>query len=429
MENEDIIQSPDDSVNQSIQEQVLNIPSFTTQDLTSPEIISPDDSVNQSVIDNQPYLTRQNFLEFEDIKGVIKSFLNPEETPKALTEVVSKPMKYGLFFDTANEFLEENKKQRAEEKFASEPDVIKVNSTTYIDTTTGKNLYASFGNNEIVDQALSGLLESGYSFGQLITLPLDLAFDTNLTKSLDELYEKYKYEDPDTFLEEVTKVLTEYGAPVSAVTKLTSPLRKKLRDQLNKIQSQSLRRTAKFTSSVGYGAGVFGAADFIVGNPGDRDLFVEKESEEGLEGRDLAAARLRNKVRFGIEGSVLGSGVNIVGKMLPIGLRYGIVRPAGKAYDIGARTANAVVVNPVGKLLSKSDVVVPGIANLIREGSQFTKESILTPIITGIKIEYKGGLPVAVPKFAIPGTTTSDFDNNLVTGLTTTAFAVLAPIS
>ena len=81
MENEDIIQSPDDSVNQSIQEQVLNIPSFTTQDLTSPEIISPDDSVNQSVIDNQPYLTRQNFLEFEDIKGVIKSFLNPEETP------------------------------------------------------------------------------------------------------------------------------------------------------------------------------------------------------------------------------------------------------------------------------------------------------------------------------------------------------------
>jgi hypothetical protein len=400
MENEDIIQSPDDLLNQSIQEQTLSTPLPITQDLASFDIQSPDDSFNQSIQDNQPYLPQQNFLEFEDIKGVIKSFLNPEETPKALTEVVSKPMKYGLFFDTANEFLEENKKQRAEEKFANEPDVIKVNSTTYIDTTTGKNLYAGFGKNEIVDQALSGLLESGYSFGQLITLPLDLTFDTNLTKSLDELYEKYKYENPDTFLEEVTKVLTEYGAPVSVVTKLTSPLRKKLRDLSNKIQSKSLRRTAKFTSSVGYSAGVFGAADFIVGNPGDRDLFVEKESEEGLEGRDLAAARLRNKVRFGIEGSVLGSGVNIVGKMLPIGLRYGIVRPAGKAYDIGARTANAVVVNPVSKLLSKSDVVVPGIANLIREGSQFAKESILTPAITGIKFEYKGGLPVALPKFA-----------------------------
>jgi hypothetical protein len=400
MENEDIIQSPDDLLNQSIQEQTLNIPLPVTQDLTSSNIQSPDDSMIQSVEETKPYLPQQNFLEFEDIKGVIKSFLNPEEKPKALAETVSKPIKYGLFFDTANEFLEENKKQLAEKKFANEPDVIKVNSTTYIDTTTGKNLYASFGKNEIVDQALSGLLESGYSFGQLITLPLDLAFDTNLTKSLDELYEKYKYEDPDTFLEEVTKVLTEYGAPVSVVTKLTSPLRKKLRDQLNKIQSQSLRRTAKFTSSIGYGAGVFGVADFIVGNPGDRDLFVEKESEEGLEGRDLAAARLRNKVRFGLEGAALGSGVNIVGKMLPIGLRYGIVRPAGKAYDIGARTANAVVVNPVSKLLSKSDVVVPAIANLIREGSQFTKESILTPVLTGIKFEYKGGLPVALPKFA-----------------------------
>jgi hypothetical protein len=400
MENEDIIQSPDDLLNQSIQEQTLNTSLPITQDLTSFDIQSPDDSMIQSVEETKPYLPQQNFLEFEDIKGVIKSFLNPEETPKALTEVVSKPMKYGLFFDTANEFLEENKKQAAEKKFANEPDVIKVNSTTYIDTTTGKNLYASFGNNEIVDQALSGLLESGYSFGQLITLPLDLAFDTNLTKSLDELYEKYKYEDPDTFLEEVVKTLTEYGAPVSVITKFTSPLRKKLRDLSNKIQSKSLRRTAKFTSSVGYSAGVFGAADFIVGNPGDRDLFVEKESEEGLEGRDLAAARLRNKVRFGLEGTALGTGVNVVGKMLPIGLRYGIVRPAGKAYDIGARTANAVVVNPVSKLLSKSDVVVPAIANLIRNSSNFAKEAVLTPIIarSGLKFEYKEGLPVVIPK-------------------------------
>ena len=157
MENEDIIQSPDDSLNQSIQEQTLSTPLPVTQDLVSFDIQSPDDSMIQSVEETQPYLSQQNFLEFEDIKGVIKSFLYPEETPKALTEVVSKPMKYGLFFDTANEFLEENKKQRAEEKFASEPNVIKVNSTTYIDTTTGKNLYASFGKNEIVDQALSGL--------------------------------------------------------------------------------------------------------------------------------------------------------------------------------------------------------------------------------------------------------------------------------
>lgn len=411
MENEDIIQSPDDSLNQSVQEQVFNTSLPVTQDLTSLEIQSPDDSLNQSVRDIQPYLPQQNFLEFEDIKGVIKSFLNPEEKPKALTEVVSKPMKYGLFFDTTNEFLEENKKQAAEKKFANEPDVIKVNSTTYIDTTTGKNLYASFGKNEIVDQALSGLLESGYSFGQLFSIPLDIVsgkvgeytgidFQTNFTKKLDELYEKYKYEDPDTFLEEVVKTLTEYGAPVSVITKLTLPLKKKLRDQLNKIQSKGLRKTAKFGASVGYNAGVFSVADFIVGNPGDRDYFVEKESEEGLEGKDLALARLRNKVRFGLEGLAIGAGVNAVGKMLPIGLRYGIVRPAGKAYDLGARTANAVVVNPVAKLISKSDVVVPAIANLMRNSSNFAKEAVLTPIIarSGLKFEYKEGLPVVVPK-------------------------------
>jgi len=117
MENEDIIQSPDDSLNQSVQEQITNVTAPITQDLTSLEVQSPDDSMIQSVEETQPYLPKTNFLEFEDIKGVIKSFLNPEEKPKSLTEVVSKPMKYGLFFDTANEFLEENKNWVLHEKF------------------------------------------------------------------------------------------------------------------------------------------------------------------------------------------------------------------------------------------------------------------------------------------------------------------------
>ena len=89
MENEDIIQSPDDSLNQSIQEQTLSTPLPVTQDLVSFDIQSPDDSMIQSVEETKPYLPQQNFLEFEDIKGVIKSFLNPEETPKALEEVIS----------------------------------------------------------------------------------------------------------------------------------------------------------------------------------------------------------------------------------------------------------------------------------------------------------------------------------------------------
>ena len=79
MENEDIIQSPDDSVNQSIQEQVLDTPSFTTQNLTSSEIISPDDSIIQSVEETQPYLTQQNFLEFEEVSFVTNNTLGAQD--------------------------------------------------------------------------------------------------------------------------------------------------------------------------------------------------------------------------------------------------------------------------------------------------------------------------------------------------------------
>jgi hypothetical protein len=390
-----------------------------TSDFNIPEFQSPDDSLNQSVEDIQPYFSKKNFIEYEDVKEVIKSYFNPEERPKELSEVASKPLKYGIFYDTANEFMEESKKQRAEKKFANDPNVIKVNSTTYIDVNTNKNLYSNIGKNEIVDQALSGQLETGYSFGQLFSIPLDIAtgyakeytgidFQTNFTKKLDEVYEKYKFEDPETFEGEIIKVISEYGLPTSIITKAGANLRKLYKSKIPGIssESKSLRRSVKLAESVGYNAAVFGAIDFIAGNTGDRDLFLEKENEEGLEGKDLALARIRNKLRFGAEGTALGGAgsglVQLVGKGLPIGLKYLIAKPAAKTYTLGSKAANAVVYNPVSKLLSKSDVVVPGIANLIREGSQYTKETILEPVIRGINFKYSGDLqylPILKPKF------------------------------
>jgi hypothetical protein len=141
MENEDILKSPDDSLNQTVEEKLV-------------EQALPTETI-------QPYTSQQqDILEFEDIKGGIKSFLNPGKDSIKVAEesYITKPIKYGLFLDSANEFVEENKKQRAENKFANNPDVIKVNSTTYIDVKTGENLYAGIGKSEIIDQALSGLL-------------------------------------------------------------------------------------------------------------------------------------------------------------------------------------------------------------------------------------------------------------------------------
>ena len=94
------------------------------------------------------------------------------------------------------------------------------------------------GNDALTEQVASGLLEAGYSFGQLITLPLDLAFDTDLTSKLDNLYEEIKYDDPDNIYEQFTKTMVEYGVPLAGIGKIAKPLRAALRARAGKIANK-----------------------------------------------------------------------------------------------------------------------------------------------------------------------------------------------
>ena len=47
---------------------------------------------------------------------------------------------------------------------------------------------------------------------------------------------------------------------------------------------------------------VVGATDFIASEPGRESFFFEPESTEGLTGKELAAAKFRNKIKYGQEG-------------------------------------------------------------------------------------------------------------------------------
>ena len=71
-------------------------------------------------------------------------------------------------------------------------------------------------------------------------------------------------------------------------------------------------------------AGAFAATDFVASKPGTPTLFLEKESEEGKSGRDLAVTRFKNRLRFAQEGALIGGGFSVMGKPLAVGLKYGI---------------------------------------------------------------------------------------------------------
>ena len=448
MENEDIIQSPDDISSNQITEKVdsaeptNNIPTnIVNSEAIDTTLVEPKFSafnlnkVKQLLEEKDPYIEKKPILDFENIKDFIKSNLNSSDTEEEKQKkysafslnktkaVIEEDKSAGLLdkidkFDVHNPnlgvfnrdlsyfYVQKLAEKEAAEKAANDPNIIKVDDRTYIDTRTGQNIYSSVIP-KIVENALHGLQKDIYGVSSVIAGSVDYAFDTDTLSAVDKIYEKYKFEEPDTLLGHITSTLTEYAIPVKIISKITAPMRTYLKAQA-KANSfvkdlSSVRMAEKGIDYIGSGA-TFGIIDFINGNPG-RDTVYETvtgekrlESEEGLSGRELAAARFRNKIRFGQEGVFLGAVGHAVGESLPVAFKYGLIKPSVGVYNIGSKAANAVVYQPLASLLSKSDTVVPAISNAIRNGSQFMKESLIEAYARG-EIKSVSGMPIFIPKY------------------------------
>ena len=239
---------------------------------------------------------------------------------------------------------------------------------------------------------LGGVQNIGYSFGDLITTGTDAALDTGLTERLDKAYQENKIQDPETLLGTVNKVLIEYGVPGGGVFKIMNRAKKLLKGKKAKDANAAAKATgttakgSDIAKRAGYMATAFGATDFITSGARqineEGPLVLEKESEEGLEGRDLALARFRNKLRFGAEGTIIGAGFPILGKPLAkiatVGAKYGIMKPAGYALT----GVDTLVVRPVTYLAAN----IPGstaAGKAIRNASSYVVDKALAPLKVG----------------------------------------------
>ncbi len=92
------------------------------------------------------------------------------------------------------------------------------------------------------------------------------------------------------------------------------------REALGKLTK--IQRGTSIAKRAGYMAGSFAAVDFIASDPETPTMVLEKESEAGNGGRDLATARIKDSRRCGAEGAALG---------LPLS---GLGRPAGVAGSV-----------------------------------------------------------------------------------------------
>jgi len=238
---------------------------------------------------------------------------------------------------------------------------------------------------EDMEKSVFGAAQSlGYSFGDLITTGIDAAIDTNLTEKLDEVYEQNKIEDPETLLGSVNKVLIEFGVPGGGVFKVMNRAKKLLRKGKKAKDAAAAAgassNVANIAKRAGYMATAFGATDFIVANPDRENLVLEKENEEGLEGRDLALARIKNRIRFGVEGATIGAGFSLMGrplaKVATLGAKYGIMKPVGLALqgvDLAIRPITYIAAN------------IPGSATAgkaLRNASSYVIDKTLSTVIT-----------------------------------------------
>ena len=265
----------------------------------------------------EPFKSKDSEVSSNQLKEAIKEQLNKKK----------KPVKFTLkgFANLASGFLETNpfdtlKLSRIEQlkKGAKEQE------KDYIDffEDLEKGIY-------------SGAQDLGYGIGDLLTAGIDLAADTDLNEALTEIYEENKIKDPETLTGSIAQVLTQYGIPGGAAFKVLNRFKIFQRNRKLAQSGTKLQKTSEIAKRAGYMASAVAATDFIASAPDKETLFVKEEKTDGLSGRDLALAKIRNRIRFGTEGALVGGGFGLLGKPVALGFKYGIFKPTGKIASIG----------------------------------------------------------------------------------------------
>jgi hypothetical protein len=332
----------------------------------------------------EPFKDKRTILDTEDVKNTLSSALK-----KPLT-VQKKPVKFtwegaaNLLATMSNTPLRDvNLRALMNEKLPNVIDLAKGRKKPV------EKDYIDFF--EDMEKSIFGAAQNiTYSIGDLLTTGIDMAADTNLTEKLDKAYEENKIAEPETLLGTVNKVLIEYGLPGGAVFKVMNRAKKLFKSKkindANKVAAVTGAGTKIVNTAkrVGYMSTAFAATDFITSGARSKTqdpILLDVEKEEGLEGRDLALTRFRNKLRFGAEGALIGGGFALMGgplaRLATFGAKYGLMKPAGYALrgvDLAVRPVTYLAAN------------IPGSATAgkaIRNASSYVIDKSLSTAITG----------------------------------------------
>ena len=232
---------------------------------------------------------------------------------------------------------------------------------------------------DVMTGAVTGVPLGVKAVGELLTTGIDYTFDTDFTTKLDEVTEEFLNftGEPETLAGQITQFGTQFAVPFKVVDKLIRNIGKLkpfvgrtmgMRNSKLINKNRFIQSGANIAQRMGTGALALGATDFIASGKERLDpMFLEKTNEEGKSGRELAAARFANKIKFGAEGALIGAGFPLLG-LAGMGAVKGIGYGVGVAYDVAGRVINPLV-TAVTKAAALDPVLLPSIAKGIRSNA------------------------------------------------------------
>jgi len=234
---------------------------------------------------------------------------------------------------------------------------------------------------DVATGAVTGLPLGVKALSEILTIGVDYKYDTDFTKKLDNLTRKFLDHsgEPETLAGEITQIGTQFMVPMKIIDGIIGNIPKAIKWFKGRtlfMQNAKLANKHRFiqygsglAQRMGTGALSLGATDFLISG-GERKIdpiFFERTNEEGKTGKELAAARLANKIKFGKEGAMIGAGFPLIGPVFGGAVRtvgFGV----GVTYDVLGRVVNPLV-TAVTKVAAKDPVVLPAIIKGFRSNA------------------------------------------------------------
>ena len=246
----------------------------------------------------------------------------------------------------------------------------------------------------------TGAFDLEYGLKDTLFTGLDYAFDTNFLDGFDEMMKDKKPEEPETWRGDLVALMTQFAVPGGIIQKVIR--RTKTAGQIKKIiagiKGTKAKKVSKIAARAIEGMTVVGSTDFLVSEPGRESLFFEPEDTKGLKGKELAAAKFRNKIKYGQEGLVIGGGFPLIGKGIQLGYKFGLAPFVKTTASLGAKGINTAVFRPISYIGSRDAVapVVKTTAKGIRTATDYTLTKFLAPSIVSA---FSGKIVKQLPPF------------------------------